>query len=220
MIRILDISLGVILLIVLSPVLSLIIAILSVTGEREIFYVQTRIGKFQKNFGIIKFATMLKNSPQMGDRDITIRNDSRVLPIGRILRKTKLNELPQILNIIKGDMSFVGPRPLTIKQFEKYSSSAQVLISSVKPGLTGYGSIIFRDEESLLIDVDDVEKYYTSKIMPKKEQVELAFVNQQSTGKYFFVLLLTAVAVIFPNSTYPALKIGKLTGVYFESKNN
>ena len=115
--RIFDILISLSALFILSPVLIPIMFLLRFTGEGDIFYLQTRIGLNKKRFEVIKFATMLKDSPNMGTGPITTRNDPRVLPVGRVLRKTKINELPQLINIIMGTMSIVGPRPLMEKQF-------------------------------------------------------------------------------------------------------
>ena len=147
--RFFDILFSSIALIVLSPLLVPVAILLRLTGEGEIFYIQNRIGRNGQPFGLIKFATMLKNSPNIGNGDITVINDPRVLPAGRFLRKTKINELPQIINIFKGDMSIVGPRPMVPKTFERYGQEGK-LISQVRPGLTGVGSIIFRDEDVLI----------------------------------------------------------------------
>ena len=115
--RILDIVFSLFLLFILLPVFFPVMLILKFTGENEIFYLQNRIGKNMSKFKLYKFTTMLKNSENMGSGAITVQGDSRVLPFGRFLRKSKINELPQLINIIKNNMSFVGPRPLLDKQF-------------------------------------------------------------------------------------------------------
>ena len=120
------------------------------TGEHKIFYRQKRVGLNGVSFNLLKFATMLVNSPNLPGGDITSGNDPRVLPIGKFLRKTKLNELPQLVNVILGDISLVGPRPLTPNNFSFYDKKTQEIIKKVKPGLTGIGSIVFRDEESII----------------------------------------------------------------------
>ena len=119
--RFFDILLSLFIIVLLSPVFLLLFPLLRVTGEGYIFYYQKRIGYLNKPFNIIKFATMLKNSPNIGTGLITLRKDPRVTPMGGFLRRSKLNELPQIFNVLKGDMSFVGPRPLVDKTFEPYS---------------------------------------------------------------------------------------------------
>ena len=139
---------------IVLPFMLPVILILKFTGEGYIWYLQKRIGYKNKYFNIIKFATMLKNSPNIGTGLITLRNDPRLLPLGRFLRITKLNELPQILNVLKGDMSIVGPRPLVDKTFNAYPENIRFQVYDSKPGITGIGSIIFRDEEHLLSSSD------------------------------------------------------------------
>ena len=133
--RLFDILLSSITLIILSPLLLVVMVLLKLTGEGEIFYRQKRIGQHQNAFYIIKFATMLKNSSDTGAGSVTIRNDSRVLPLGKILRKTKLNEIPQIWNILIGEMSIVGPRPLMPKQFDYYSKSTKKFSNREQAGI-------------------------------------------------------------------------------------
>ena len=140
-------------LVILLPIFIPVMLILKLTGEGEVFYFQERIGINNSNFYIWKFATMLRDSMSIGTGSITLENDFRVTKVGKILRKTKINELPQIINILKGDISLVGPRPLVTKTFSAYSKEVQSKIYNVKPGLTGIGSIIFRDEESIISSV-------------------------------------------------------------------
>ena len=157
--RLLDIIISLIALILLLPLFIPIIILLRITAEGEVFYFQERIGLKNSRFHIWKFATMLKNSMNMGTGSITLQNDFRVTTIGKFLRKTKINELPQIVNILKGDISLVGPRPLVTKTFLAYSEEIQSKIYNVKPGLTGIGSIVFRDEESLISGVNDEDPH-------------------------------------------------------------
>ena len=119
--RFFDIFLSALGLLVFSPLLIFVALILRFSGEGEILFLQERVGRNRKVFNIFKFATMLKDSPKIGTGTISIKNDPRVLPVGKILRRTKINELPQLLNILIGDMSIVGPRPLTSKSFDFYS---------------------------------------------------------------------------------------------------
>ena len=118
--RLLDILISLVALISLLPLFIPIIILLRLTAEGEVFYLQERIGINNSRFHILKFATMLKNSINMGTKSITLQNDFRVTKVGKFLRKTKLNELPQLINILKGDISIVGPRPLVAKTFEAY----------------------------------------------------------------------------------------------------
>jgi lipopolysaccharide/colanic/teichoic acid biosynthesis glycosyltransferase len=202
MLRLLDILLSVIAILILSPLFIVIILILSMTGEHEIFYRQTRVGRGGKLFGVFKFATMVKNSSKMGSGFITTKNDPRVLPVGRILRKTKLNEFPQLFNIFIGDMSFVGPRPQVPKHFDIYPEHVKRELNKIRPGLTGLGSIFFRDEETILEKNKHLsyEDCYANIIAPYKGQLELWFVKHQSVGLYLLLIVLTAWVVVFPDS--------------------
>ena len=133
--RVLDILLSGLALLVFSPLLIPVALILRFTGEGEIFYLQDRVGKNGKLFKLIKFATMLKDSPNIGTGLLTTQGDPRVLPLGRILRKTKFNELPQLINIFLGDMSIIGPRPQTKSHIELFSEDVRKKIAEVPPGL-------------------------------------------------------------------------------------
>lgn len=189
-------SLGIIF---LSPILIPLIVVLKFTGEGEVFYRQDRIGKDKKSFRLLKFATMLKNSEQIGAGTVTLKDDFRVLPVGRFLRKTKLNELPQLFNIFLGDMSVIGPRPLHSKQFSFYSDEDQLVIASVPPGLSGVGSVVFRDEEKILQVSSDPDRAYQEQITPEKARLENWYVTNRSLILYFKLIVLTLVAVFFPN---------------------
>jgi lipopolysaccharide/colanic/teichoic acid biosynthesis glycosyltransferase len=135
----------------------------------------------------------------MGTGDVTIKNDPRLIPLGKFLRKTKLNELPQVLNIIKGDMTLVGPRPLMEKGFLRYPKYVQDRIYNVKPGITGIGSIIFRDEESLVSKSINFEETY-QKINEFKGELELWYQNHRSFTTDMLLLFVTAWVVLFPQS--------------------
>ena len=143
--RIFDLIASLIGLLVISPLFILIIIILKFTGEGEIFYLQKRIGLNNRPFYIYKFATMLKDSHNMGNKTLTVRKDPRITSVGTILRLTKINELPQILNVIIGNMALIGPRPLLEIGYNKYSQKTKDVICKNKPGISGIGSLIFRD---------------------------------------------------------------------------
>ena len=145
--RLLDILFSVCALFLFAPLIILITLALRLTGEGEIFFIQQRVGRGEKYFGLYKFATMLKNSPSMGTGTVTVKDDPRVLPMGKFLRKTKVNELPQLLNILLGDMSIVGPRPQTQRCFDGFPKISQSEIIKVRPGLSGIGSIIFVEKK-------------------------------------------------------------------------
>lgn len=199
--RFLDLVFSGLALLVLSPLLVPIAIILRLTGEGEVFYVQQRIGRGGRTFGLYKFATMLKNSPSLGTGTVTVKNDPRVLPIGRFLRKTKINELPQLLNIFKGDMSIVGPRPQTQRCFNAFPARSQAEIIKVRPGLSGVGSIVFRDEEELMHASAEPERFYDEVIMPYKGALEEWYVANQGLGTYLKCIVLTAWVVLVPGST-------------------
>jgi len=201
--RIVDILLSTLVLLILLPFFVPIVVILLLTGEHKVFYSQTRVGYKNQNFKILKFATMLLNSPNMGSGSLTLRNDPRVLPFGSFLRKTKINELPQILNIIIGDLSIVGPRPQMQVDFEKYSDEVQKKIYDVRPGLTGIGSIIFRDEESLISVASENENphdFYKRVIAPYKGEVETWYQSHRSIYLDFQLIFMTAWAIVDPET--------------------
>jgi len=201
MVRFFDIFFSGLALIILSPILVPVVIILKFTGEGEVFYIQQRVGKDGKMFGLLKFATMLKDSPNIGTGDITVKEDPRVLPFGKFLRKTKINELPQLINILKGDMSIIGPRPLTKRNFDLYSYEIKQYIKKVKPGLSGIGSVVFRDEENILDNpaIDRV-KFYAKYIAPYKGKLEKWYVQHQNLYTYFILIFLTVWAVIKPDT--------------------
>ncbi len=199
--RFLDIFLSLIALVILTPFLVLIMVILRFTGEGEIFYIQQRAGRGGHEFRLLKFATMLKNSPNIGAGNITVRGDPRVLPFGKFLRKTKLNELPQLFNIINGDMSVVGPRPMVPNTYANYPETAHQKLNKVRPGLTGVGSIIFCDEERYLANREHPMKFYIEHIIPYKSDLEIWFIENNSLWLYVKVIVVTAWIVIFPKST-------------------
>ena len=200
--RSLDILISLLVLVLLSPLFLIIIFLLKISAEGEILYLQERIGFRNSKFKIWKFATMLKDSMNLGTGSITLQNDFRVTKIGVFLRKTKINELPQIVNILKGDISLVGPRPLVTKTFMAYSSEVQSKIYNVKPGLTGIGSIIFRDEESIISSVkdEDPHEFYKRVIAPYKGKLEMWY--QLNCGFFLDLQLIffTAWVVLFPDS--------------------
>ena len=198
--RIFDILFTSLALLVLSPLMIPLVIILRFSGEGEIFYKQNRVGIKGKSFGLLKFATMLKNSPNLGTGNMTVKNDPRILPLGNFLRKTKINELPQLLNIFMGDMSIIGPRPLTQDHFDIYIQSVQQSIVSVQPGLSGIGSIVFRAEEEMLRQHDDAKQFYKEFISPYKGSLEVWYVNNNSLRTYFTLMILTLWVVIFSKS--------------------
>lgn len=199
--RILDLILAFISLIILSPFLIPICIVLLVTGEHDVLYLQKRVGYKNSRFKIWKFVTMMKNSSKMGTGSLTIRNDPRVFPFGKFLRKTKINELPQIVNVLIGNMSFVGPRPQMEVDFFKFPEHVQAVIYNSNPGLTGIGSIIFRDEEIWISKAEgDKHEFYKNHIAPHKGELELWYQNNLSLYTDFMLIFLTAWVILVPKS--------------------
>jgi lipopolysaccharide/colanic/teichoic acid biosynthesis glycosyltransferase len=197
----LDLGVAVTALLLLCPLFVFLILLLRCTGEGEVFYRQTRVGFLRRNFRIWKFSTMLKNSPNMGAGSLTLRNDPRVTPVGKFLRKSKINELPQLFNLLSGDMTLVGPRPQMQVDFEAYPPEIQATIYNIRPGITGIGSLIFRDEERLLsVPGRDPRQFYVQHIAPYKGAVELWYQQKMSAATDLKILLLTVWGILRPES--------------------
>jgi len=191
-------------LVLLTPLTFPLVLILRFTSEGQIFYLQERVGYKNSRFFIFKFATMLKASLNMKGGHITLKGDPRITKIGNFLRKSKINELPQLLNILKGDMSIVGPRPVLKVSFDAYPKKVQQVIYNIKPGLTGVGSIIFRDEEDLITKIKneggDVWDFYQNSIYPYKGELELWYQKNISLTTDVKIIFLTFWVILFPNS--------------------
>ena len=202
LIRIFDIVFSGIVIIILFPFMVPIMIGLKLTGEHYIFYLQPRVGKDGVSFNVFKFATMLKNSPNLPGGFITQSNDPRVLPMGKFLRKTKINELPQLLNIFVGQMSVVGPRPIVAQHLALYPEKTREAILTMTPGLTGIASLIFRDEEGVLDRAGGNRKYvHDMVIAPFKGELELWWSKHRTIGNYFKLIFLTAWALFSPRTT-------------------
>lgn len=200
MTRFFDIILSSIALILLLPFLLPIMLVLKCTGEHHVFYAQERIGKAGKPFNILKFATMLKDSPNLPGGFITKGGDPRVLPFGRLLRKSKINELPQLFNVWLGQMSVIGPRPVVAAHFALYSEAQQAAIRTMRPGLSGIGSLFFRDEEALLAHPDHEAKWIHDCVAaPYKGSLEQWYAEHPTLFNYFKLIGLTILAVLSPN---------------------
>ncbi len=203
MTRFFDILFSLIALIILFPFMIPIMIGLKLTGEHDIFYGQERIGKGGKPFKLWKFATMLRNSPNMAGGTFTSKNDPRILPMGNFLRKTKINELPQLLNILAGDMSVIGYRPLVKKGYDMYPEEVKEQLKDSRPGLSGIGSIVFRSEEQIVQKYDSFEekdRFYSTVIMPYKGQLEVWYTKHRTVSMYFRLIFMTVEAVLNPNS--------------------
>lgn len=196
--RLFDLVISGLSILILSPLLLPIILLLRITGEGEVFFSQERMGKGGSLFSLHKFATMLKDSPNIGSGTLTVQNDPRILPLGNFLRKTKINELPQLFNVFKGDMSIVGPRPQSSRNFLAFSEDVQKNIILVSPGLSGLGSIFFSDEEAMLTSAVNHDEFYDSVIMPYKGQLETWYVNHRTILIDLKIVYVTALKIIFP----------------------
>jgi lipopolysaccharide/colanic/teichoic acid biosynthesis glycosyltransferase len=200
--RLFDILFSLIGLSLLFPILLIVMVILRFSGEREVFYRQVRIGRGECKFHLLKFATMLQDSPDTGSGELTLPNDPRVLPFGQILRKTKLNELPQLWNILVGDLSFIGPRPQTPRYYNCFREEDRLWIAKVRPGLSGVGSILFRDEEKLLSHIDNPVAFDDHVITPYKGVVEHWYVLHQSISLYLELIFTTLMVVLIPAADF------------------
>jgi len=200
LIRFFDIVFSLIAIIILSPLFIIISIILLLTGEHQVIYLQKRIGYRCDQFYVYKFTTMLKNSENMKGGLLTRKNDPRILPVGKILRNTNLNELPQLFNILFGSMSIVGPRPQSPVHFNLYNEEQKAYISKLKPGFTGIGSLIFRYEDNILEKMKYDYDYSHDKIItPYKGELEKWFYKNRSLYLYFKIIFLTAFVNFLPN---------------------
>ena len=172
----------------------LLIALCIVCGSKGgVFYRQTRVGRGGKDFKLLKFRTMRPNADRQGLL-ITVGNDQRITRIGKFLRKYKIDELPQLLNIIKGDMSVVGPRPEVRRYVELYDER-QRRVLTVRPGLTDYASLKYISESELLAKSDDPEKTYIEEIMPAKLELNLQYIENQSLKEDFKLIFKTLFSI-------------------------
>jgi lipopolysaccharide/colanic/teichoic acid biosynthesis glycosyltransferase len=144
---------------------------------------------------------MLKNSPNLPGGVLTQKNDPRILPMGNFLRKSKINELPQLINIFVGQMSFIGPRPQARRHYELYSSEVKAAIDKVPPGLTGIGSVVFRDEESILDEASsDRDNFHDTVVAPFKGDLEVWWTKNRNWGNYFKLIILTGWSLVSPRT--------------------
>jgi lipopolysaccharide/colanic/teichoic acid biosynthesis glycosyltransferase len=216
MIRLTDIVASLFALLALSPLLLLTAFLLRFTGEGDVFFLQNRIGKNGDYFSLIKFASMLRDSASTGTGELTLKNDARVLPVGRILRKLKINEIPQLINVLKGDMSLIGYRPQTKKYWDCFTPAQQQALARYRPGLSGMSSILLRDEEAYLAKFADPIKADETLLMPFKGRVEEWWVNNITYSNYVKLIVLTVIKVVLPNSTLSFSLIKKMSSFQTE----
>ena len=196
--RSLDIILSLIAILILSPLLIPIIVLLKMTGEGYIFYKQKRVGRDNKLFDLLKFATMYKDSPNMEGGSITSKDDPRILPFGKILRKYKINELPQVINVLIGDMSIIGRRPTVMEHYNFYKEDVKIILSNYKPGLSGISSIVFRNEEQYFTgrSPEKNKNIYRNKIAPFKGELEIWYCQNQTVLVAFLLIIITIITFL------------------------
>lgn len=191
--KIFDLSFALIGTILLSPLFLIAAIWIKIDSKGKIFYKQTRVGKNNTDFSLYKFRTMRADSDKSGLLTVGGR-DNRITGAGYYLRKFKLDELPQLINIIKGEMSFVGPRPEVRKYVDLYNDE-QKKVLSVLPGITDIASIKYRNENELLEKADDPEEYYIEYVMPDKLKLNLEYIEQRSFGNDIKVIFKTLSAI-------------------------
>lgn len=191
--RVFDIFFSIFGLIFFSPIFFIIGILIKLDSPGEIFFRQTRVTKDEKEFKIYKFRTMKKDTE--GNKQITVGEDSRITKIGNILRKTKLDELPQLINILRGEMSFVGPRP-EVPKYVAYYTEEQRKILKVRAGITDYASIYFSNENEILGKQENPEKYYIEKIMPYKIELNKKYIEKMNVFTDIKIIILTFLKII------------------------
>jgi len=192
MIRLIDIILSIITLMVLSPLI-LVVALILLVSPGAVFYVQGRVGKGGTDFNLFKFRTMVLDADRQGLLTIGGK-DNRITPMGYFLRKYKLDELPQLLNILKGDMSFVGPRPEVRKYVDLYTVT-QNRVLEVRPGLTDVASIEFFNENELMATAQNPEEFYISEVMPAKIKLNMEYIENPTLAHYFKIIFKTFLKI-------------------------
>ena len=188
--RVFDIICALCGLIVLSPVLLLIIVLIKLTSVGPVFFRQTRVGQYEVLFQIHKFRTMIVNAESRGLK-ITVGRDSRITPIGHFLRKTKLDELPQLIDVLMGTMSLVGPRPEVPEYVKYYKNEIKEIVLSVRPGITDWASIKMIDENEILARASDPQQAYIQQVLPEKLVYAVRYVQTRSLKLDVYLILLT-----------------------------
>lgn len=181
-------------LIILSPIFVFVALIIKLKDGGKVLFQQTRVGKGGKHFKVLKFRTMVMNAEKLGEK-ITTGNDPRITPIGSFLRKYKLDELPQLINVLKGEMSLVGPRPEVPEYVEYYPEETRKIVLSVPPGITDKASIEFVNENELLSGSNDPVSDYKNKVLPVKLAYNVDYVKERSLWMDFSLIFKTVVAI-------------------------
>lgn len=189
MIRIVDIILVLIGIIVLMPFFIIIGLTVLISSRGGVFYLQSRVGRFGKDFTLFKFRSMAVGADKKGLLTVG-NNDTRITSVGKFLRKYKLDELPQLVNVLFGQMSIVGPRPEVRKYVDLYDEN-QMKVLNVRPGITDYASVYYKNENALLALSDKPEELYINQILPDKINLNMRFINNPTLANYFKIIGLT-----------------------------
>lgn len=191
--RAFDLAVAATILVLASPLLFAVALAEKLSGQ-DVFFRQQRVGLGLRPFGVIKFTTMPKGSEKLGM--LTAADDKRPTRLGRFLRKTKINELPQLINVLRGEMSLVGPRPLLDKQVARYEQHVQQAIAKVRPGITGLGSLFFSAEDELLASVPDKDRFYDEVVLLQKGRLEIYYCENWSLWLDLQIVLLTLAILV------------------------
>ena len=191
--RLFDIVVSFLILLILSPVMLVLAIAIKLDSKGPVFYRQIRVGRYNKDFKIFKFRTMEQDADNKG-LAITLNEDPRITRVGRLIRKCRLDEISQLLNVLGGSMSFVGPRPEVRRYVEAYSPEGMATLL-VRPGVTAPSSIVFKDEDKILNSGDDPEQIYVEQILPEKTRLNLEYVARLSFWKDIKIMFQTLHAV-------------------------
>ena len=194
MIRFFDFILSLVGLVVLAPIFIVLAIWIKIDSKGPVFYKQVRVGRNGIDFGLFKFRSMVVDADKKGLITVGGR-DPRITRSGYFIRKYKLDELPQLINVLVGDMSLVGPRPEVRKYVDLYTDEQQKVLS-VKPGITDYASIEYMDENEILGKSRDPEKTYIEEIMPEKIKYNMKYINNKNLFEYFKIILLTVLKIV------------------------
>ncbi len=190
--RVLDVVVSVLILLLLSPVFLVLAVLVKLSSPGPVLFRQERVGRCGKSFVLLKFRSMRVAT---GGPEVTAGGDTRVTPIGRFMRKWKLDELPQFLNVLRGDMTLVGPRP-EVPRYVAYYTPEQRQVLSVRPGVTGLTQLEYRNEEALLAGRDNIEDYYIKEVMPAKLQLDLQYIRSRCLLGDVRIMLRTITTVM------------------------
>ena len=195
--RISDILISLVLILLFAPLMLFSVLLVILSSPGPLFYMQKRVGRNGEAFSIIKFRTMTVGADKCGP-SVTSADDVRITPVGRFMRRTKLDELPQLFNVLRGDMSLVGPRPQVPRFVDEFHSDLKDVVLSVPPGVTGITALCFRNEEKMLEQIDDRERYYIDHIMPVKLKLDAWYVRNRRLSADLFLLAATACLLSYP----------------------